>query len=89
VIVSSGEALRWAPGGLFRATAPKFEASVILPPADFDSLLAPDSIPSVTSGPRTADEVIRLIELSALWASASLPANPLAEHERGGVPDAV
>jgi len=79
--------IRWPAGGLLRARISDFEASVILPPhvRDLDDLRRTKVSPLVAAGSRTADQAYRLIRLSALWASASLPANPFADSERRAV----
>lgn len=77
--------LRWAPGGLIRAAVADFETSVVLPPRGFDDLLRPGVVPRIPSRSRTVDGAVRLVELARLWKTASLPADPLAEHERHSV----
>jgi len=79
--------LRWPAGGLIKATAGDFESSVILPP--FVRHLAHLQSPHVSAGPRTVNEVTRLIELARLWTSASAPADPFADERRHAVLQAI
>jgi hypothetical protein len=80
-------AVRWPAGGLLHARIGGVEASVILPPyvRDLDDLRRTRVSPQITAGSRTPDQAGRLIRLAALWASASLPADPFAENERRAV----
>jgi len=79
--------VRWPAGGLLRARISDFEASVIVPPyvRDLDDLRRTRVSPVIATTSRTLDQVSRLIQQAALWASASLPANPFAENERRAV----
>lgn len=80
--------LRWPAGGLLRARANDFQALVILPPhvhgdlADLREVLA---APNVPAGPRTASEMLALMDLCGQWSTASLPGDPFAEFERRSV----
>ena len=76
--------LRWRAGGLLRARVNNFEASVILPPdvRDLTDLQRTRVVPQVTSGSKTPERIQQLIALSDAWASASLPGDPFAHHER-------
>ena len=87
VSVSADARIRWSGGGLLRASAGDFEASVILPPTVRRSseLQLADIIPRMAPGSRTATEVRQLIRLAAMWSSATLPANPWAQYERRSV----
>jgi superfamily I DNA/RNA helicase len=91
VSMSADARLRWAAGGLLRATAGGFEASVILAPTvrNLGDLQLADVIPQLAPASRTATEIQQLIRLAALWSSAALPANPLAQYERRSVLRAV
>jgi hypothetical protein len=78
-------------GGLLKAQAVGFETAVILPPkirslADFQDAGA---LPRIRSGPSTPAEIRQLVDVARMWASAALPANPLAQHERCSVLRAV
>jgi hypothetical protein len=79
--------LRWPTGGLLRARAREFESSVILPP----HVRQPSDlvVPHVPAGPRTVETVVSLTNLSAAWASASLPGDPFAQYERRAVLRAI
>ena len=79
--------IRWPEGGLLRARMSDFEASVILPPhvRDLEDLRRTRVSPHVAAGSRNTDHAYQLIRLSALWASALLPADPFAESERRAV----
>lgn len=82
VSTAESQQLRWPDGGLLCATAGETRAAVILPPcvrtlADLRS--AQPRLPGLS---RTAADVLRLIELADLWATAALPADPFASARR-------
>lgn len=70
--------------GLLRAGLGGFDASVILPPRvqDLPSLQAALAPASVSLGPRTAAELLRLIYGNARWSEAQLPGDPVARAQR-------
>ncbi|MDA8358459.1 MAG: hypothetical protein M0Z95_19705 [Actinomycetota bacterium] len=79
------EVLRWPAGGLLRARVDTFQALVIMPPhvhGDLSDLRDALPAPDIPSRPRSADEMLSLMELCAQWATASLPGDPFAEFER-------
>jgi len=82
VILADRALLREPRGGLVIAEVGGARALMILPPLvrDLEDLRAEP--PHVTPGPRSVAEVIRLIGLAHLWASASLPADPFASTRR-------
>ncbi len=80
--------LRWPSGGLLRARANDCQALVIMPPhvhGDLGELREALATPEVPIGPRTATEMLSLMDLCAQWATASLPGDPFAEYERRSV----
>ena len=79
--------LRWRSGGLLRARVNDFEALVILPAdvRDLADLQRTRVVPQVTTGRKTPERIQQLISLSDAWASASLPGDPFAQHERRAV----
>lgn len=80
--------LRWPAGGLLCARANDCQALVIMPPhvhGDLGELREALATPEVPIGPRTATEMLSLMNLCALWATASLPGDPFAEYERRSV----
>lgn len=80
--VAERERLRWPSGGLVAATAGEIRAAVILPPRVrtlLDLRAAPPQLPQLT---RSTEDVLRLIELADLWATAALPADPFAATRR-------
>jgi hypothetical protein len=83
--------MREPAGGLLRAQTGNAEAAVILPPRvrDLADLQLANVHPRLSAGPRTADEALRLVDVARMWASAALPANPLAQHEQRSVLRAI
>jgi hypothetical protein len=83
--------IREASGGLLLARASGFESAVILPPRvrDLADFQRADTRPEISTGPRTAGEVHRLLGVAGMWASETLPVNPLAQRERRSVLRAV
>lgn len=82
---SPSELLRWPAGGLLRARANDFQALAILPPhvhGNLSDLREALPTPEVPAGPRTASQVLSLMDLCALWATAALPGDSFAEFER-------
>jgi hypothetical protein len=81
------DSVSWPAGGLLQARIGDFESSVILPPyiRDLEDVRRTNIVPVVPSGSRTSDQTYRLVVLSHLWASASLPADPFAERARRSV----
>ena len=80
--------LRWPAGGLLRARANDSQALVIMPPhvhGDLGELREALATPEVPIGPRTATEMLSLMDLCTQWATASLPGDPFAEYERRSV----
>ena len=98
IIPAADGCIREPAGGLLRAQADGFEAAVILPPkirylADFQRAggIRPEAGTTRETGQRSdaAEEVRHLVDVARMWASAALPANPLAQHERRSVLRAV
>jgi len=86
------EVLRWPAGGLLRARVDTFQALVIMPPhvhGDLSDLRDALAAPDIPSRPRSADEMLSLMDLCAQWATASLPGDPFAEFERRRVLQAL
>ncbi|MGH3493758.1 MAG: hypothetical protein ACRDQ1_11035, partial [Sciscionella sp.] len=80
--------LRWPAGGLLRARTNDSQALVIMPPhvhGGLGELREVLATPEVPTGPRTATEMLALMDLCAQWATASLPGDPFAEYERRSV----
>ncbi|MDQ2873305.1 MAG: hypothetical protein M3Y33_00110, partial [Actinomycetota bacterium] len=91
VVTSADGRMRETAGGLLRAQAGGFDTAILLPPkirylADLQQAYVR---PRISEGPRTPDEVRRLLGVASMWASAALPSNPLAQHERRTVLRAV
>jgi hypothetical protein len=83
VSIEAGQPLRSPEGGLVRTTDGMLHASVVLPPfvrtlEDLRRMRAPELRPM----DRTKRDVLRVIELAQLWATASLPADPFAAVRR-------
>jgi hypothetical protein len=77
-----GLQLRWPDGGLVSAAAGDIRAAVILPPlvrTFADLRAAPSRFPALS---KSAADVLRLIQLADLWATAALPADPFASARR-------
>lgn len=91
VETTMGSKLRWPGGGLVRAIAGDYSASVISPPQvhNWTDLQRTNIAPNVIAGARTPRTAIRLIELARLWAEPPLPADPFATTERQKVLRAI
>lgn len=82
VSVAESERLRWPGGGLVTAIAGEIRSAVILPPyvrTFADMRTARPQLPDLS---RSAADVLRMIELAELWATAALPADPFAAARR-------
>jgi len=82
--------VRWSAGGLVTARNEAASTSIVLPPevrdlTDLESV----NVRRLSDGPRTPDEVRRLIDVANSWAAASLPANPFAWTGRRNVERAI
>lgn len=80
--VTPRSAVRWPVGGLFVASAGSTRAAVVLPAhvRDFADLRA--AAPVLPRWTRSIADVQRAIDLSHLWGTASLPADPFAAVRR-------
>lgn len=69
-------------GGLLRAYTHSAEACAILPPSicNFDSVRR--FAATVRTGPRTVDEVLRLLGVARAWTRAPVPGNPFGQYYR-------
>jgi hypothetical protein len=82
--------VRWPPGGLVMAWTETARAAIVLPPDIRDlSDLERLNVRRLSHGPRSSDEVRRLINVASEWATASLPADPFARTGRGHVERAI
>jgi hypothetical protein len=82
--------VRWPLGGLVIARAETTTTSIVLPPDVRDlSDLKNLNVRRLSNGPRSPDEVRRLIEVANKWAAASVPANPFAWTGRVNVERAI
>lgn len=76
-------------GGLVRAKSGESIAALILPPNRNTLLSLARVRPRVPTGPKTTDEVMRLLLTHAAWYGADLPADPFAKRQQGLVLDAI
>jgi hypothetical protein len=81
---------RWPAGGLVTARAGTVSTTIVLPPdvrdlSDLENL----NVRGLSNGPRSSDEVGRLIDLANRWGTASLPANLGALTGRNNVVRAI
>ena len=78
-------------GGMFVARTSHITASVILAPEvrDLTDLSRINVQPIVTSHDRSAETVMKLMDLATLWASAQLPGTPFARMPRNKVMRAI
>lgn len=76
-------------GGLLCATSGRSVASIILPP-DPNQLVARGSArPTISIGPATDREVVRLMTAHRAWLDAELPADLFAKHQQHVVLNAL
>ncbi len=90
--IDGEENVRTSNGGLIVARTSELSASLILPPhisGGLESLERLNVRPSMQTGNRSADSVIRMIQLSRLWTRAAIPADSYAELLQARVNDAV
>jgi hypothetical protein len=78
-----------AHGGLVRAVSGESVAAMVLPPEPNGLLARGSSHPVISSGPRTVDEVTRLLAAHGNWSNADLPADPFAAHDQSIVLEAI
>jgi tetratricopeptide (TPR) repeat protein len=82
--------VHWPAGGLVTARADTSTTSIVLPPdvRDFSDLERLN-VRRLSNGPRSSDEVRRLIGVASKWSSASVPANLFAWTGRVNVESAI
>lgn len=84
--------IRTANGGLVLARASDLVAAVVLPPhisGGLESLRRLSVRPSIQTGPRSGESVVRMIEVARLWTRVASPADENARHLQSQVNDTV